>query len=181
MLPAGKSTGRHLRVKQKMPLRGTCGANRMESTPLTRLLKPIMNNGVTIGPSYSTRVLTKWSIARSSTSSWPLHGQFVLLPMQGWNWPVLEMFRILGTCLSHHTRITAMHVCDSRFDQTLAWRQIFSQFCQCQLCNEVQEWGPSYSAILAESGPDLWRKGRVQHSLVIWRFTIYRCGWNVAA
>ena len=39
--------------------------------------------------------------------------QFVPLPMHGWNWPVLEMFRISGTCLSHHTRITAMHACDS--------------------------------------------------------------------
>ena len=40
-------------------------------------------------------------------------GQFVPLPMHGWNWPVLEMFRISGTCLSHRTRITAMNVCDS--------------------------------------------------------------------
>ena len=39
--------------------------------------------------------------------------QFVPLPMHGWNWPVLEMFRISGTCLSDHTRITAMHACDS--------------------------------------------------------------------
>ena len=74
------------------------------------------NNGMTIGPSYSTLVLAKWSIAKCSTNSWPLHGQFVLLRMQGWNWPVFEMFRIPGTCLSHHTRITAMHVCDSRFE-----------------------------------------------------------------
>ena len=44
-------------------------------------------------------------------------GQFVLLPMQGWKWPVFEMFRIPGTCLSHRTRITAMNVCDSRFDR----------------------------------------------------------------
>ena len=125
MLPAGKSTGQHLWVKQKMPIRGTCGANRMGSTPLTRLLKLIMNNGMTIGPSYSTLVLAKWSIAKSSTNSRPLHGQFVLLPMQGWNWPVFEMFRILGTCLSCRARITAMHFCDSRFE---AWCQIFSQF-----------------------------------------------------
>ena len=43
-------------------------------------------------------------------------GQFVLLPMQGWKWPVLEMLGIPGTCLSRHW-ITAMNVCDSRFDR----------------------------------------------------------------
>ena len=37
------------------------------------------------------------------------------------------------------------------FWQTLAWCQIVSQshsFFQCQLCNEVQEWGPSYLSCL---------------------------------
>ena len=43
-------------------------------------------------------------------------GQFVLLPMQGWKWPVLEMLGIPGTCLSRHW-ITAMNVCDSGFDR----------------------------------------------------------------
>ena len=71
MLPAGQSTGQHLWVIQKMPIRGTSEGNRMGRTPWTELLKPIMNYGMTIGPSYSTLVLTKWSIAKCSTGSWP--------------------------------------------------------------------------------------------------------------
>ena len=169
MLPAGKSTGRHLRVRQKMPICGTCGANGMGSTPLTGLLKPIMNNGMTmLGPSYSTLVLAKWSIAKSSTNSWPLHGQFVLLPMQGWNWPVLEMFRILGTCLSHHTRITAMHVCDSRFDKH--WHGAKSSYSsfqwQCKngvphICHAFRTWTWS----LAERQSPTWPSHLKSHDL----------------
>ena len=71
MLPAGQSTGQHLWVIQKMPIRGTTEGNRMGRTPWTELLKPIMNYGMTIGPSYSTLVLAKWSIAKCSTGSWP--------------------------------------------------------------------------------------------------------------
>ena len=71
MLPAGKSTRQRLWVRQKMSIRGTCDGNRMGSTPWTRQVEPIMNYGMTIGPSYSTLVLTKWSIAKCSTSSWP--------------------------------------------------------------------------------------------------------------
>ena len=72
-------------------------------------------------------------------------GQFVLLPMQGWNWPVFEMFRIPGTCLSHRTRITAMHVCDSRFDKHWHSAKSSPSLFKCQLRHsEVQEWGPSY-------------------------------------
>ena len=76
MLPAGKSAGQHLWMKQKMPIRGACRANRMGSTPLTGLLKPIMNNRMTIGPSYSILVLAKWSIAKCSTSSSHLASSF---------------------------------------------------------------------------------------------------------
>ena len=65
MLPAGKSTGQHLWVKQKMTIRGACEGNGM---PLDWLLKPSLNHGMMIGPSL---VMGKWSIARSSTSSWP--------------------------------------------------------------------------------------------------------------
>ena len=59
MLPAGKSTGQHLWMRQKMPIRGTREGNRRGRTLWTGLLKPIMNNGMTIGPSYSTLVLAK--------------------------------------------------------------------------------------------------------------------------
>ena len=55
-----------------------------------------------------------------------------------------------------------MHVCDSRFDKH--WHGAKSSQLQR---NEVQEWGPSFSAILAELRPDLWRKGGFQHGLVI--------------
>ena len=71
MLPAGQSTGQHLWVIQKMPIRGTSEGNRMGRTPWTRQVEPIMNYGMTIGPSYSTLVLAKWSIAKCSTGSWP--------------------------------------------------------------------------------------------------------------
>ena len=46
-----------------------------------------MNYVMVIGLSFIVLlvVLGKWSIAKCSTNSWPLHGQFVLLPMKGWN------------------------------------------------------------------------------------------------
>ena len=106
--------------------------------PRTGLLKPIMNNRMTIGPSYSILVLAKWRIAKCSTRSWLLHGQFPLLPMQGWKWPVLEMFRIPGTCLSHHTRITAMNVCDSRFDKLWHSAKSSRSFFQNSSCGTVR-------------------------------------------
>ena len=59
MLPAGKSTGQHLWVRQKMPIRGTCDGNRMGRTPWTRQVEPTMNYGIAIGPSYSALVLAK--------------------------------------------------------------------------------------------------------------------------
>ena len=122
--PAGKSTGQHLWVKQKMPIRGACEGNGMGSTAWTVLLKPSLNYGMMIGPSYSTLVPVKWSIAKLAL------GQFVLLPMQGWNWPIFEMFRIPGT--SHHTRITAMNVCDSRFDRLWHGAKSFHSLSKCQ-------------------------------------------------
>ena len=93
-------------------------------------------------------------------------GQFVLLPMQGWNWPVFEMFPISGACLSHHT-ITAMHVCDSRFDNH--WHGAKS-FAQLILMSAAAQRGARLRSVipvmLAELGPDLWREGSVQHGLV---------------
>ena len=71
MLPAGKSAGQHLWVMQKMPIRGTCEGNRRGNTPWTGLVKPIMNYRMTTGPSYSTLILAKWSVAKCSLSSWP--------------------------------------------------------------------------------------------------------------
>ena len=70
-LPAGKNTGQHLWVTQKLPIRGTCEGSRRGSTPWTGLLKPIINYGMTISPSYSTLILAKWSLAKCSLSSWP--------------------------------------------------------------------------------------------------------------
>ena len=68
--------------------------------------------------------------------------------MQGWKWPVVEMFRIPGTCLSHRTRITAMHVCDSRFDKHWHGAKSSPSLFQCQLCcNEVQERCPYLSCL----------------------------------
>ena len=139
-----------------------------------------MNYVMVIGLSCSTLVLAKWSIAKCSTNNWPLHGQFVLpnarIKLTSFR-DVSDTRHMLVTSRKNHSDACLWQP----FWQTLARCQIVSQFFQCPLCNEVQEWGPSYSAILAESGPDLWRKGRVRHGLVIWRFTIYRCGWNVAA
>ena len=61
------------------------------------------------------------------------------------------------------------------FWQTLAW---------CQIESAAAQWGARMGSLisvtLAELGPDLWRKGRFQHGLVIRRFD--QCaGWNVAA
>ena len=124
VLPAGKSTGQHLWVKQKMPIHGTCDGNRMGRTPWTELLKPIMNYGMTIGPSYSTLVLAKWSIAKCSTGSWP--------------WVSLSYFQckdesdLFWRCLEY--RAHACHVTESQrwtsvtaVQQTLAWCQVVSQ------------------------------------------------------
>ena len=163
-----RAHGHQLWVRQKMSIRRTCDGNRMERTPWTRQVEPIMNNGIAIGPSYSALVLAKWSIAKCSTSRQLTLSQFVPLPMHGWKWPVLEMSRIPGTCLSHHTRITAMHVCDSRFDKH--WHGAKSSQLRR---NQVQEWASSVrSVMLAALGTDLWRKGRVQHRLFIRRFMI---------
>ena len=74
--------------------------------------------------------------------------QFVPLPMHGWNWPVFEMFRIPGTWLSRHTRITAINVCDSRFDKHWHGAKSSPSLFQCQLCcNEVQERCPYLSCL----------------------------------
>ena len=59
MLPAGKSTGQHLWVRQKMPICGTREGNRRGRTLWTGQVEPIMNYGIAIGPSYSTLVLAK--------------------------------------------------------------------------------------------------------------------------
>ena len=63
--------------------------------------------------------------------------------MQRWKWPVLEMFGIPGTCLSRH-RITAMNVCDSRFDRLWHGAKSSHSLYSCQL----PEWGPPYLARL---------------------------------
>ena len=92
-------------------------------------------------------------------------GQFVLLPMQGWKWPVLEMLGIPGTCLSRHW-ITAMNVCDSRFNRLWHGAQVVSQpfliLAAAQSAARMRL-PQSYLACLQNLHLDVWCRGRVQH------------------
>ena len=152
MLPAGKSTGQHLFMGETENANMWHMWGKQDGKHPSDWAPKAVNNGIAIGPSYSTLVLAKWSIAKCSTNSWPLHGQFVLLlPMQGSNWPVFEMFRILGTCLSHRARITAMHVCDSRFDKhwhgAKSSRSFFNASCAMRCKNGVPRILPSLQEV----------------------------------
>ena len=171
--PADKSTGQHLWVMQKMPIHGTSDRNRMGSTPWTRQVEPTMNNGMTIGPSYSALVLAKWSVAKCSTSSWP--------------WVNLSHFQckdesdLLSRCFEYPARachiaqesqrcmsVTAVLTNIGMMLNRLTVSQLFSM--------PAVQWGARMgsliSVMLVELGPDFWRKGRVQHRLFIRRFMI---------
>ena len=158
MLPAGKSTGQHLWVRQKMSIRGTCRANRMGSTPSTGLLEPIMNYGMTIGPSYSTLVLAKWSIAKCSTSSWPWVN-------------ISPTFKdetdLFSRCFEYPAR--ACHIIpESQRWMFVTAHSFFNASCSAMRC---KNWVPRFLSCLQNLDLTL-RKGRVQHGLVIRRFTI---------
>ena len=91
--------------------------------------------------------------------------------MQGWRWPVFEIFRTSGTCLPHHTKITVMHVCASRFDKP--WhgaKSSHSLFLNASCC-----------AVRCKNGVRDICHAWFQHDLVIRRIAIRRTGWKVAA